>query len=138
MHKGAKANFYPLLYLEIAPKIHAGSKQSRVLFVVFGTKLKIPNQTLRAIYLCMHLCALTWPMHLLLLTKIVFCKSRNLRLAFLYAFALQLPYFFFEGGFKILSSTQHLFVLSSQRATKKTQLLFLNASFLLSTYFIIL
>ena len=80
MHKGAKANFYPLLYLEIAPKIHAGSKQSRVLFVVFGTKLKIPEQTLRAylmIYLCMHSCALTWPMHLLLLTKIVFCEKQK-------------------------------------------------------------
>ena len=80
MHKGAKANFYPLRYLEIAPKIHAGSKQSRVLFVVFGTKLKIPEQTLRAylmIYLCMRLCALTWPMHLLLLTKIVFCEKQK-------------------------------------------------------------
>ena len=80
MHKGAKANFYPLRYLEIAPKIHAGSKQSRVLFVVFGTKLKFPEQMLRAylmVYLCMHLCALTWPMHLLLLTKIVFCEKQK-------------------------------------------------------------
>ena len=81
MHKGAKANFYPLLYLEIAPKIHAGSKQSRVLFCCFGTKLSFPEQTLRAMYLCMHLCALNWPVYFASPDKIVFVlKGKNLKL----------------------------------------------------------
>ena len=76
MQKGLR-QIFTRYYLGIAPKTNADFKQSRVLFVVFGTKPKIPKQTLRAIDLCMHLCALTWSMHLLLLTKIVFCKKQK-------------------------------------------------------------
>ena len=109
-------------------------------FVIFGTKLSIPEQTLRAMYLCMHLCALNWPVHLPLLTKIVFLlKGKNLKLALP---VMHLPYssliFSLKGALKFFVVNSAFIRFIKSKGNKKDSIAVLNASFLLSTYFIIL